>query len=91
MLFVVVEASCRYLEPAGYDDELQVISWVDRLRPTRVDFRTLVVRKGSRTPIATAHVVLACVDRQRRPLRVPEEIVDNVELCDGPPWAAGGA
>ena len=88
VLFVVVEATCRYMAPAGYDDDLQVVSWVDRLRPTRVDFRTLVVRKGQRTPIAEGHVVLACVDRERRPLRVPVEIADRVVLCDGPPWAA---
>jgi len=85
--FVVTEASCRYHGSARYDDELEVISWVDRLRPTRVDFRTLVVRKGERAPIAAGHVVLACVGRDRRPARVPQELVDRIELAHGPPWA----
>ena len=53
--------------------------------------RSRLVRKGSRVTVATGHIVLACVDSQRRPMRVPAEIADNVELCDGPPWAAGVA
>lgn len=82
--FRVSEARCKYLGPAGYDDELLIVTWVDRLRPTRIDFRTLIIQKQSRCPVAEGHVVLACVDAQGRPSRVPEAVVGKIELCDGP-------
>jgi len=83
--FVVTEASCRYVGSASYDDELRLISWVDRLRPTRIDFRSVLQRKDTGASIAFGHVVLACVDRRRRPRRIPPELSSRVELCDVPP------
>jgi len=87
IFFVVAEACCKYLSPAGYDDELQLVTWVDRLRPTRIDFRSAVALKGHQEPIVLGHVVLACLDDRGRPRRIPEELASRIELCDGPPWA----
>jgi acyl-CoA thioester hydrolase len=86
--FVVTEARCRYLAPAGYDDELEVLSWVERMRPTRIDFGSLAVLRGERRPVAAGRVVLACIDEDRRPHRVPRRVAERVEQCDGPEWAA---
>ena len=85
--FPVVEVNCRYLGGAHYDDELQIITWVDRLRPTRIDFRHLVVRKGDGARLASGHVVLACLDSGGRPIRIPEPVTKNIELCSGPEGA----
>ena len=52
VFLAVVEAHCRYLRPARYDDLLEVITWVDRLRPTRVDFRHLIRLKADGSPVA---------------------------------------
>ena len=82
---VVVQADCKYLGPAFYDDVLEVATWVDRVRPTRVDFRTRVRRKADGAPIAEGHVVLACVNRDRRPQALPPEVVRAVEVSDRAP------
>ena len=82
--FPVVEASCKYLGRAGYDDELELLTWVDRLRPTRIDFRHLIVGRRAGAHLASGHVVLACVDRRGRPRRLPESVTRNIELCAGP-------
>jgi acyl-CoA thioester hydrolase len=81
---VVVEASCRYLSPARYDDLLDISTWVSRLRPTRIDFRHRLSRKGEDAAVAGGHVVMACVDRSGRPRALPEEVTARVEVSAGP-------
>jgi acyl-CoA thioester hydrolase len=83
---VVVEAHCRYLAPARYDDVLQITTRVARLRPTRIDFAHVVRRKGEggeAVDVAEGRVVLACLDAEGRPRRLPPEIADAVEETDG--------
>jgi acyl-CoA thioester hydrolase len=82
---VVVEAHCRYLRPARYDDALAGTTWVDQLRPARIDFRHQVRRTGDGEPLAEGHIVLACVDRAGRPRRLPREVTEVVEVAGGPP------
>ena len=79
---VVTEAHCKYLSPARYDDLLEVTSWVERVRPTRLDFRHRVHRKADGVPIAEGHLVLACVDRGMRPCALPAKVADAIEPCE---------
>jgi len=88
IFFPVAEASCRYMAPARYDDELQVLTWVERLRPTRIDFGNLVIRKADGAHLARGHVLLACLDKDGKPMRMPKEVVDRVEVWEGPPESA---
>lgn len=71
---VVVEAHCRYLSPARYDDVLEVLTSVERLRPTRVDFRQRVRLKADGRAVADGRIVLACVDGNGRPRALPAEV-----------------
>ncbi len=82
-LLPVIEAHCRYSGQARYDDVLEVVTYVDRLRPTRIDFRHRVRRKSDGAPIAEGHIVLACLGENMRPRRLPPEVTDAVELWDG--------
>jgi len=82
-LLPVVEAHCKYTGQARYDDLLEIVTWVDRLRPTRIDFRHRVRRKADGAPVAEGHIVLACLDKALRPQRLPAEIRDAVEVVKG--------
>ncbi len=82
-LLPVIEAHCTYTGQARYDDVLEVVTWVDRLRPTRIDFRHRVRRRSDAAPIAEGHVVLACLGKDMRPRRLPSEVTDAVEVWDG--------
>jgi acyl-CoA thioester hydrolase len=82
-LLPVVEAHCRYTGQARYDDVLEVVTWVDRLRPTRIDFRHQVRRKADGTPVAEGHIVLACLDRSLRPQRLPAAVRGAVSVSGG--------
>ena len=88
--FLVTEVNCHYLNGAQYDEELDIHTWVDRLRPTRIDFRHLIVRKADGVRTATGHVVLACVNARGRPTRIPEPVIKGIELCAGPPSEGPG-
>lgn len=80
---VVTEAHCRYLGPARYDDVLALTTWVSRLRPTRVDFRTRVTREGDGAPVAQGHVVLACLDSAGRPRALPADVRRVLDVSEG--------
>ena len=72
ILLTIVDVSCKYHSPAYYEDELSVSVHVTDLTPVRVKF-TYEVRRGD-TLIAEAVTVLACIDKIRRPMRIPEKI-----------------
>jgi acyl-CoA thioester hydrolase len=76
--FAVVEARASYRSPARFDDLLTVGCEVTRLRPTRIALRYDVTRKdaagkGGRA-LVTGETVLACLDAEGRPCRLPEPV-----------------
>lgn len=82
-LLPVIEAHCKYTGQARYDDVLELTTWVDRVRPARIDFRHLVRRKSDGAQVAEGHIVLACLGKDMRPRRLPPEITEAVEVCQG--------
>lgn len=67
---VVVKLALNYRRPARYDDELRVIAGVTRTTPAKIE-HGYEIRRGEEL-LCTAWTVLACLDRQGRPQRVPE-------------------
>ena len=68
----VTEAKCRYLAPARYDDLLTLRSTI--LELGRVRFRIgSQVRLGEKL-LVSGEVTLACVNAERRPMRMPPEL-----------------
>jgi acyl-CoA thioester hydrolase len=62
VLLPVVELSIRYRQPAYYDDELQITTWVEELTRTRIKMAYKVERKGDNTLLVeanTAHTFMA--------------------------------
>jgi len=72
VLFSVVEARCRYLGAARYDDEVEVETRVSRARSRTVafDYR---MRIGE-SVVATGETTLVALDRERAPRRVPPDL-----------------
>lgn len=69
---VVVEFNCKYIAPAHYDDVLTITTRVSRVTPARLEHE-YEVHRGEKL-LATAHSVLACIDKQGRIQRVPNII-----------------
>lgn len=72
VLFVVYKASCRYIRPIRYDDQVAVSATVVRITRTRVDHSYVITREGETT--CEAATTLACVDREGRPRQMPDAL-----------------
>ena len=70
----VIEAFCRYLAPARYDDELEVHTRATLLTPVRVRFDYELRVSASGTLSATSHTVHAALGASGKPCRLPDRI-----------------
>ncbi len=86
-LLVVVEAQCRYLRPARYDDVLIVRTRLGLAGPATLAFEYEVVRRAGGDVLARGTTIHAAVDRTGRPRRIPEGIR---RLLGIPDRAVGG-
>jgi acyl-CoA thioester hydrolase len=68
----VIEASCTYLQPGRYDDELEITAAAQVLSPVRVAFDYEVVRPADQAVLARGRTVHAAVTRAGRPCRLPQ-------------------
>lgn len=69
---VVVELSCKYRQPARYDDLLRLRTTLAEVTPVKLIHEYELFRGNEL--LATARSVLACVDRQGRVQRVPDDL-----------------
>lgn len=74
-MLVVSEISCKYLQPANYDDVLRLRTSVVETRAASVINEYQLFR--GETLLATGRSVLACIDRQGRLQRLPEALLTN--------------
>jgi acyl-CoA thioester hydrolase len=71
----VVSAGARYRAPARYDDRLEVRALPVSARGARVRFEYEVRREGQAAPLlATGYTEHAAVNREGRPVRVPDDL-----------------
>ena len=70
----VVEAQCRFQDPARYDDELDIATTGVLLSPVRVEFRYDVARRADQALLAAGKTIHAAVDHDGRPRRLPAEL-----------------
>ena len=67
----VVEASCRYIQPARYEDLLLVGIEVPAVTRVTLTFRYQVTREGDSTVLCTGTTLHACLGKGGRPARLP--------------------
>ena len=74
LYFVVVEARCKYRAPARYDDLLTVRTKIARVTPVKLEHDYEILR--DKQVLATAHTVLACIDREGKVRRIPDFVLN---------------
>jgi acyl-CoA thioester hydrolase len=72
LYLAVIEASCRYLKPARYDDELLIRAGVTELRRARLQIGYQIAGLDGEIR-ATGSTVHAVLDEFGRPQRIPED------------------
>lgn len=70
----VIEAECRYVRAARYDDELDVRTEGRMVSPVRMEFVYEVMRRGEDRPAASGRTVHAAIAADGRPCRLPDRI-----------------
>ncbi len=72
VLMPLIEANCRYLGPAYYDEELIMETTCNRVPSARYRLDYRIMRKHSGEVITIGHTIHAFQDREsRRPIRPP--------------------
>ena len=73
VLLAVVEAHCRYLYPARYDDQVLVRTWIEEASPRMVRFGyEMLLAEGGRK-LATGQTKHLFCNRQMKPARLPDK------------------
>ena len=72
-MLVVSEITCKYFQPANYDDLLRLRTIVVEARGARVVHEYQVFR--GETLLATGRSVLACLNRDGRVTRLPPALI----------------
>lgn len=72
----VTEIGCKYLSSLRYDEEARVVTWISGMGKSRITFRYRLLRddEGEPTLIAEGFSTLACLDREGRPRRIPDDV-----------------
>jgi len=69
----VVDAHCRYVHPARYDDEVTIKTWIARANRRMVEFHYHILDAGSSQTLAegeTRHIFLGT---NMKPVKLPEK------------------
>jgi acyl-CoA thioester hydrolase len=73
VLLTVVEAACRYLSPALYDEEVIVRTWIEEARPRMVRFGYEIIEAQGGRLLAKGETKHIFCGRDRKPRRLPEK------------------
>jgi acyl-CoA thioester hydrolase len=73
LLLAVVEASCRYVAPAMYDDEVVVRTWIEEAKPRMVRFGYEMTEASDGRRLATGETKHIFIGRDRRIRKLPEK------------------
>jgi acyl-CoA thioester hydrolase len=72
----VVEVTASYKSPARYEDMLLVRPRVSEVKRVSLTFSYEIFREGGPDiPLCTGRTVHACVNREGRPMRLPETLL----------------
>lgn len=71
VLLAVVEASCRYVSPALYDEEVIVKTWIAEAQSRMLRFGYEMLESSTGRRLATGETKHVFCDRERKPMKLP--------------------
>jgi acyl-CoA thioester hydrolase len=73
----VVEAYCRYLKPAHYDDILKISGWFEERKAAQIKVRCEIHRSG--VLLTSGHTIHVCLSMAtQKPTRLPQSLIDRI-------------
>lgn len=79
LFLTVVEAGLRYLQPARYDDVIEIGTWISGLRRVRFRLDHRLRRLETGEVVCTGYIWLASIDRAGRTVPVPAGLRELLE------------
>jgi len=76
LFFVAVEVQGKYLQPLNFADKFKVVTILTKIKKASLTFSYEIRRDNDL--LFTGETKLALVSSQGRPLRIPDEIVNQV-------------
>jgi acyl-CoA thioester hydrolase len=80
ILLSVVEAHCRYIYPARYDDEIVVLTRISRANARLIEFAYEVRLMSGDKLLATGATKHCWLNREMKPTRLPTQYHSALEL-----------
>lgn len=81
LIFVVRSVNVEYLQPARFNEQLQVSAKVIELKRTSMVFEQTITREGESAPLITATIRIVALDEASfRPKAIPNEM--RAEIVD---------
>ena len=75
----VVEAYCKYKAPARYDEIIMIRIKVSQVKNSSLRFNYSLFNKENNELLAVAYTTHVFIDKDRRPVRMPQEIQNMFE------------
>ena len=70
----VIEAHCKFREPAKYDDLLNIVTTGSLVSPVRIQFQYDIFRQTGKLHLASGQTVHASLNTSGKPQKLPQDI-----------------
>ena len=77
--FVVYRLEVKYHRPALYDEKLDLITTCTKMKASRVEHGYVLKRPSTGLTLVEGSTILACVDKEGKPQRIPEFMLPSPE------------
>jgi len=84
VLLAVVDAHCRYLHPARYDEEVAVKTWVSKANLRMVEFQYEIRNVQSGRQLASGDTRHMFLGANMRPVKLPEKYLPLFRVNSAP-------
>jgi acyl-CoA thioester hydrolase len=85
VLLAVVEAHCRYLSPARYDEEIAVKTWIAKANPRSVEFEYEICEAANGRRLASGSTKHMFLSPDLRPVKLPAKYQPMFGIISDPP------
>lgn len=80
ILFVVRAVEMDLLQPARFNEQLQVTTRIAESTRTSLTFEQHIHRHGEEKPLCSGRIRVACIDAQRwKPQAIPKQILQEIK------------
>ena len=78
----VAEATCRYVTPARYDDEILVTTWIEKLNRRLITFAYVISNATTKAVLAEGKTVHIAIGADGKARSIPERYMELLKCTE---------